>query len=87
LLVKKKYGEKDTRQYRPCGLPSAARQWRDAKNSLTLRQAWRLIPPPALLLGGIKRGGNMRVPVSGKRFPEEPKIDELVKRSFEAPDG
>ena len=32
------------------------------KNSLALRQVWRLIPPPALLLGGIKRGApNMRV--------------------------
>jgi hypothetical protein len=73
LLVQKKYQEKDTRRYRPCGLPCAARQWRDAKNSLTLRQVWRLIPPPALLLGGIKRGTpNMRVPVSGTRFTEEP---------------
>jgi hypothetical protein len=54
--------------------PCAARQWRDAKNSLTLRQVWRLIPPPALLLGGIKRGAaNMRVAVSGRRFPEQPK--------------
>jgi len=26
------------------------------KNSLALRQLWRLIPPPALLLGGIKGG-------------------------------
>jgi hypothetical protein len=58
---------------RPCGLPCAAHQWRDAKNSLTLRQVWRLIPPPAALLGGTKRGPyNMRVPASGTHFPDEP---------------
>jgi hypothetical protein len=51
-------------------IPSA-RQWRDAKNSLTLRQVWRLIPPPAPLLGGIKRGTSSMRPVSGTRYPDE----------------
>jgi hypothetical protein len=73
LLVQKKYGEKDTRRCRPCGLPCAARQWRDAKNSLTLRQVWRLIPLPALLLGGTKRGeSSVRIAVPGTPYPDEP---------------
>jgi hypothetical protein len=34
--------------------------------------ARRLIPPPAPLLGGIKRGtSTMRIPVSGTRYPDE----------------
>ena len=36
---------------------------------------WRLIPPPAPLLGGTKRGtSNMRIPVSGTRYPDEPTL-------------
>ena len=41
-------------------------------DSLTLRQVWRLVPPPAPPLSGIKRGApNMRVPVSGRCLQEE----------------
>jgi hypothetical protein len=50
LLVQKKYQEKDTRRCRPCGLPCAARQWRDAKRGIS----------------------SMRIPVSGRRYPNEP---------------
>ena len=64
LLVQKKYQEKDTRRCRPCGLPCAARQWRDTKNSLTLRQVWRLVPPPVPLLSGTEWGtARLRIPV------------------------
>jgi hypothetical protein len=52
--------------------PCAARQWRDAKNSLTLRQVWRFIPPPARR--HQTGAANMRVPFSGRCFPEEPKF-------------
>ena len=63
-LVQNKYQEKDTRRCRPCGLPCAARQWQDAKNSLTLRQVWRLVPPQAALLSGTEWGtARMRIPV------------------------
>ena len=41
-----------------------ARQWRDAKNSLTLRQVWHLVPPPAPLLSGTEWGtARLRIPV------------------------
>jgi hypothetical protein len=43
--------------------------------------ARRLIPPPALLPGGINRGAaNVCVPVSGARFPEEPHFNSYFKR-------
>ena len=61
LLVQNNY--KDTRQCRPCGLPCAARQWRNAKKSLTLRQVWRRVPPPAALLSGSEWGtARLRIP-------------------------
>jgi hypothetical protein len=57
----------------PAGFPVLLASGRDAKNSLTLRQVWRLIPPPAPLLGGTKWGkSSMRIPVSGRRYPDEP---------------
>ena len=51
-----------------CCSPVAGRQ-----KLADAQTVWRLIPPPALLLGGIKRGAaNVHVHVSGTRFPEEP---------------
>jgi hypothetical protein len=59
----------------PAGFPVLLASGRDAKNSLTLRQVWRLMPPPALLLCSTKRGtSSMHIPVSGTRYPDEPKI-------------
>jgi len=43
----------------PAGSPVLLASGGTPKNSLALRQFWCLIPPPALLLGGIKRGDTL----------------------------
>jgi hypothetical protein len=65
-----KSGSSGKRRPQCCNHPSVvlqiafARQWRDAKNSLTLRHVWRLVPPPAPLLGGTEWGtALMRIPL------------------------
>ena len=60
------------------------------KNSLTLRQFWRPIPPPALLLGGINRretieqamGEGFEFVAMGRALLREP---DLIRRMADDP--
>jgi hypothetical protein len=73
-LSKRRIKKKTPGDAGPAGFPVLLASGGTPKNSLTRRQVWRLIPPPAPLLGGTKRGGDIhrRIPLSGARLPEEP---------------